>query len=266
MSVYLTSLWANSPLLTYHPTLGSDIHTNWISKPFVVSDTEPQYYTSAPQASVEFWLYCDQFSLNAGLWPYGGGAPPCDFNVTINGDLQNVTNIYHQYNLPVDWYHVELALFCPEEGQQAQFWGVDFQETQGSKPMNVINTLLNASQVHTAGRWHEEVVFQGYFYKNLTEYTSSHHGAKLSYSFKGVRTTVFGAVGPENGAYIITIDGVPQPTLTGYNPVVGNTTVLWLLQGLDNDQTHTVEIVSLDGELKIQAIQNTELFPLPNNA
>ncbi|KZT54905.1 hypothetical protein CALCODRAFT_499215 [Calocera cornea HHB12733] len=93
------------------------------------------------------------------------------------------------------------------------------------------------------------------------QYTTSTFGSTLSYSFKGVHTQMYGAVGPSGGEYVVTLDGVPQKALSSYNHVAGNDVVLWFAQELNNDKTHTVTITNLGGKLEIQAIQYTELFP-----
>ncbi|KZT54904.1 hypothetical protein CALCODRAFT_499213 [Calocera cornea HHB12733] len=160
MSEYITDLFANSPLLTYTPPVGFDASKGWVNKPFI--NEEVQYITSAPKASVSFDFYGDQFELSGSLTPpISEGVAPCDFNVTINGKLQPITSFYHPYNgLPLDQYHVVLTFFCPDAGQQADFAGPAFVETQGTTFMSQTNPYLNTSQIHTFGPWKEAQVYQ----------------------------------------------------------------------------------------------------------
>jgi len=261
MSEYLTGLFANSPLLTYSPPVGFDQSTGWVNKPFV--GDEPQYVTSAPKASVSFDFYGDQFELSGSLTPpIQGDTPPCDFTVSINGVVQNQTDFYNPYNnLPLDLYHVELTFFCGKPGQQADFAGPAFVETQGTTYMSQTDPYLNSSQIHTYGPWTEEQVFQEYFFMTFPQYTTTTFGSTLTYKFKGVHTQVYGAVGPNGGDYLVTLDGIPQPAKSTYNPVGGDVTVIYFAQELDKDKTHTVTLTNFGKNLTIQAIQYTELFP-----
>ncbi|EJU01420.1 hypothetical protein DACRYDRAFT_16125 [Dacryopinax primogenitus] len=249
MSQYVTNLFANSPLLTYSPPVGQNLSTGWMNIPFV--DVEPQYVTSLPKASVSFDFYGDQFELSGMLTAFAAGdAPPCDFNVSINGVLQNETSYYHPYNdLPLGEHHVEVTFFCPQEGQEVAFTGPAFVETQG-KILKQSNPYLNISQISTLGEWTVTPTFQ---------YTTTSLLSTLVYSFKGVHTQIFGAVGPTSGPYLVTLDAIPQPLRTAYNPVAGPTTVLWFAQELE-EKEHTVTITNFGKNLTVQAIQYTDLL------
>ncbi|KZT54901.1 hypothetical protein CALCODRAFT_519051 [Calocera cornea HHB12733] len=260
MSGYLTVVAANSPLLTYDPPVGANALTGWVSEPVPGQDAV-QYVTSASKASVSFDFYGTEFSLS-GYLNATSESPPCDFNVTINDQLQNITSLYHKFDkLPLEQYHVELALFCPQSGQQAVFTGPAFYETQGTWEMDQIDPYINASQVQTTGIWQEEVVFQEYFSTNITQFTTASPGSSLTYSFKGVHTVIYGAVGPSGGDYMVTLDGVSQLEYSTFDTVGHDAVVLFFAQQLNNDKTHSVLVTTLGGELVLQAIQYTELLP-----
>ncbi|EJU01417.1 hypothetical protein DACRYDRAFT_116584 [Dacryopinax primogenitus] len=247
------------PLCPKLSQLGSDLSKGWVSIPWL--PIQPQYATSAPKASVSFDFYGDQFELGGYLTALGGNGPDCGFNISINGKLQDVPDLYTPFNnLPLGQQHVELTLFCPEEGQEAAFVGPAFIETQETKYTNQVFSYWNTSQIRTIGEWTEAPTFQDFFYMTLPQYTTTSLHSTLAYSFKGVHTVVFGAVGPTGGQYLVTLDNIPQPMRTSYNSVAGPTTVLFFAQELDPEKEHTVTITNFGDNLTVQAIQNTEVY------